>query len=768
MKMRLVFSFALAVLSLANRADAQGLLLDTRPVPIGRSYEIREVDIDARVRDQVAEVRVAQTFYNPGSTVIEAQYLFPLPDEGAIENVVLMVDGKELPGRLMAKEEARRIYEEIVRARKDPALVEYMGRGLFRTSVFPIPPGAERKVILKYTQLCKKEREIVEFAYPLGTQKFSAKPIGSLRLNVEIRSKDAIKSVYCPSDDAEVKRRDDHEASIRFERRNIQAVRDFRAVYTLAEGALSATVLSYKPESSEDGYFLVLASPEVKAADAKPQPKTVIFVLDRSGSMAGKKIEQARNALVGVLNNLRNDDLFNIIVYDDRVESFKPELLRYTSETRAEAERYVQNIREGGSTNIDGALKKGLGMLTSDDRPNYVLFLTDGLPTAGETGEMGIFRNAKEANKVRARLFAFGVGFDVNARLLDRLSGGNGGVSEYVKPDENLEKSLGRFSSKLTSPALASLRVEMVGTDLNRTYPRDIPDLFDGGQLVWVGRYRQSGPTKLRLTGKVGTETRTFEFPAELASTNASDTHQYVEKVWAIRRVGDIIDQIDLNGANKELTDELVALSKKYGILTPYTSFLADERVDLHAQVELRGRATEQLARLSEVSGASGVSQRGLKQSLNQAQNASSSSFEIDSTGPVAAAAAPSSLGMGGAFAGRMGAGGRGGIEGMALGQPVGGANRPTSTLSVKAGGAPQPTMRQVGAKTFFRRNNRWIDADVKPEEEAKAIVIEQFTDDYFKVANSQPATSNQYLTFEDEVLVKLDGKVYQVNRASR
>ena len=410
------------------------MIVDRRPtIPIARSYEIREVSIDARVRDQVAEVQVSQTFHNPGSSQLEAEFLFPLPEEGAIQNFVLLVDGKELPGRLMPKDEARRIYEDIVRTKRDPALLEYMGRGLYRTSVFPIPPGADRKLTMRYTQLCKRDRDVVEFAYPLGTQKFTTKPIQSLRLDVSIQSKEPIKSVYCPTDDASIRRNGDREASVSLERRDVIPSADFRLVYTLAEGTIGASVLSFRPSESEDGYFLLLASPQIKAADVPIQPKTVVFVLDRSGSMSGKKIEQARNALKSVLNNLRDDDLFNIVVYDDRVESFKPELQRFSSQVREEAIRFVDNIREGGSTNIDEALRASLGMIVDDRRPSYVIFLTDGLPTAGETRELNIADHCRQANARHARLFCFGVGYDVNARLLDRISGGNSGVSEYVQ-----------------------------------------------------------------------------------------------------------------------------------------------------------------------------------------------------------------------------------------------------------------------------------------------------------------------------------------------
>ncbi len=408
-----------------------------------------------------------------------------------------------------------RCYEEIVRTKRDPALLEYMGRGMFRTSVFPIPAGAERKVTLRYTQLCRRDREVVEFAYPFATQKFTAKPIQRLALNLQISSRDAIKSVYSPSHDATIQKSGDRDVTVKLEQRDVVPTSDFRLLYTLADGAIGATVLSYRPSDSEDGYFLLLASPQVKRPDAKPQPKTVLFVLDRSGSMSGKKIEQAKKSLVFVLNNLRDDDTFNIVVYDDRVESFKPELQRFTKETRDEASRYVENIHAGGSTNIDSALKTAMAMLRDDSRPSYVLFLTDGLPTAGEQKETAIAENCRGANKVHARVFAFGVGFDVNARLLDRLSGGNGGTSEYVRPDEDIEAHMSRFYAKITSPVLSNIQIEIAGSDVNRTYPRDVPDLFEGGQLVWVGRYRQPGKTKVRLAGKIGSEQTSLEFPAD-------------------------------------------------------------------------------------------------------------------------------------------------------------------------------------------------------------------------------------------------------------
>jgi Ca-activated chloride channel family protein len=791
----LLFGSALMGLIGSPGARAQGLIVDRRPtMPIGRSYEIREVSIDARVRDQVAEVQISQTFHNPGSFQIESEFLFPLPEDGAVQNFVLLVDGRELAGRLLNKDEARRIYEEIVRTKRDPALLEYMGRGLYRTSIFPIPPGADRKVTMRYTHLCKRERDVVEFSYPLSTQKFTSRPIQRLSINISLQSRDAIKSIYCPSDDARIDRIGDHEARVSLDRRDLIPGNDFRLVYTLRDGALGASVISYRPSHGEDGFFLLLASPEVRAPDTKPLPKTVIFVLDRSGSMAGKKIEQARKALKSVLNNLREDDLFNIVVYDDRVESFKPELERYSSRSRDEAERYVDNIREGGATNIDSALKSALGMIRDDTRPSYVLFLTDGLPTTGESRELQIAENCRQHNARHARLFCFGVGYDVNPRLLDRLSGNNSGTSEYVKPDEDIESHVGRFYSKMTSPVLSDLRIELSGVDVNRTYPRDIPDLFEGGQIVLVGRYRQSGRTNLRLSGKVAGERRSFEFPAELAESDRGSTYDFVERIWATRRVGYLIDQIDLSGQNRELVDELVNLSTKYGILTPYTSFLADERVPLHAAMHNADRTRQSLQELSATTGGYAVAQRDLKQYYMRAEKPMGQMMSSGSQGGGAGMG-----GMGGMYGGMMrsprGVGGGNATvarrsapglheEGrisergtLGVAQMKSQSAAPGQRFAPAAPALPalaageqeaqtQPTVRQIGSKTFYFKENRWVDSTVKPEEDAKAKVIRQFSDEFFTLARSQSAELNQYLTFAEPVTLKLAGIVYRIEPA--
>ena len=605
------------------------------PTPVVQQdcYKIKELGIRAKVVDQVAQVQVSQTFVNTGSRQMEVKFMFPLPYDGAIDQLTLLVDGKEYPAKLMNKKEARSIYEEIVRRNQDPALLEWMGTGMFQTSVFPVPAGAERTVTLRYNQLLRKDHQVTDFLCPLSTAKYTTHAVEKVELRVSIESAIPIKNVYSPSHAVEIERPDDHHAVVKHTMKNQVPTTDFRLFYDVEKGKVGAAVLSYRPKQGEDGYFLLLASPQIKAPEgADKVKKTVVFVVDRSGSMSGKKMEQAKAALKHVLNNLQEGDLFNIVAYDSSVESFRPELEKYTSETRKAAQGFVEGIYAGGGTNINGALTSALGHLKDDSRPNYVIFLTDGLPTVGETNEGKIVVSAKQNNKVHARIISFGVGYDVNSRLLDRLVRENFGQSEYVRPDEDIESSVAKLYSKISDPVMTDVTVKLEfdalntedGDPINRRYPAQVTDLFAGEQLVISGRYRKSGPIKVTLTGKVGGKTQKLDFPAELRSSSSDESYAFVEKLWAMRRIGAIIDELDLKGTNDELIKELVSLSLQHGILTPYTSFLADDqpnspRRDMASNFREAG---ERLKALEEVDGLGGFAQRAEKKELQSATRA--------------------------------------------------------------------------------------------------------------------------------------------------
>lgn len=688
---------------------------------------------------------------------MEVCFMFPLPYDGAIDQLTLLVDGKEFPAKLLAKDEARRTYESIVRKNKDPALLEWIGTGMFQTSVFPVPPGAERKVTLSYSQLCRKNGRLTDFLFPLSTAKYTSQPVEKLKIEVAIESQGDIKNVYSPTHDVELKR-DTHHATAVYKAENQTPGEDFRLLFDIDSGKLGTSVVSYRPKADDDGYFLLLTSPEIKRDAAERPKKTVLFVVDRSGSMSGAKIEQAKGALKFVLNNLREGDTFNIIAYDSAVESFRPELQKFDEETRKAALGFVEGLYAGGSTNIDGALTTALAQLKDSSRPNYVLFLTDGLPTAGERNEMKIVANSDSNNRVRARLAAFGVGYDVNSRLLDKLARQNSGQSEYVRPDENIEDRVSRLYNKIEAPVMTDVAIQFAVDDLpaeagepvNRLYPKKVFDLFEGDQLVLVGRYKRPGAAKVTVTGSVGGQKQSFDFPAELTAKSSDETFAFVERLWAMRRVGEIIDELDLKGQNDELVKELVELSTRHGIMTPYTSFLADETVNLRGLARNAATARDRLSQLEEAEGLGGFEQREYKGRLQGAKQASSSG------------GADFSFGSGGRKSG--GQRYAVGDKAKAAGAPAAAASGPQSAETATSDlPALEQTVRNVGAKSFYRRGKRWVDADVTEAQEKKAIRVKQFSDEYFKLAEQQGGKLSQYLVFDEALLVNLDGQAYLI-----
>jgi Ca-activated chloride channel family protein len=722
------------------------------PPPPPATYKVKEVEVQARLTDQVAQVQVSQTFENTGSRQIEAAFVFPLPYDGAVESMTLMVDGKEYPAKLLDAKEARKLYEDIVRKNKDPALLEWIGTGLFKTSVFPVPPGAKRTVSLRYAQLCRKQDGLTDFLFPLSTAKYTSHPVERVELRVAIDSQAGIKNVYSPTHAIEIKRPDDKQAIVTYISKNEVPSSDFRLLYDVGKGPVSTRVLSYRPEKDDDGFFLLLTSPEIKAPDAERPAKTVMFVIDRSGSMSGKKIEQARAAMKHVLNNLRSGDLFNIIAYDSQVEAFRPELQRYTEETRKAALGFVEGLYAGGSTNIDGALKAALGQLQDANRPNYVIFLTDGLPTAGETNEMKIAANAKEHNKARARIFAFGVGYDVNARLLERMVRDGFGQSEYVRPDENIEERVARFYNRIEAPVLSNVNIEFLmdakpeeGKIISRVYPRGPFDLFAGEQLVVVGRYKKAGTAKVVVSGTVGSQQQKFDFPAELVERSKDETNAFIEKLWAVRRVGEILDELDLKGKNEELIKELVALATRHGILTPYTSFMADDTGRVHDMAANVRRAEGRLNALAQTEGFGGVAQRDLRGAYKRAAVPDRELFA-----PSTPAAGPGLLERFAGEAKAQGGGAGGGIH--------------FADEAVREAQAAQQNLRNIGARTFFRRENgQWVDSQVTKEQEAQARRIRQFSDEYFELVRRHGRALAQYLAFDEPVLITIENQAYLI-----
>ncbi|TWT87400.1 von Willebrand factor type A domain protein [Pseudobythopirellula maris] len=762
---RLVGALGAALLAAAAaQAPAQGLLVHPdhpwplpRPIPTPTpsegSYKIGSVEVDATIKDRVATVQVAQTFENTSGRQVEASFVFPLPYDGAIDRLTFLVDGKEHEAELLSADEARKLYESIVRQNKDPALLEWVGTGLFRTSVFPIPAGETRTVTLRYTQLCRESHGLTDFVFPLSTAKYTSGVLDKIKVRVAIEQATPITNLYSPSHAVKVERPAPNRAVVKFDAEDELPTADFRLLCDVGSGQVGASLMSYRPDPDEPGYFLMLARPELPKPDAAQPAKTVLLVVDRSGSMSGEKIEQARGALKFVLRNLREGDTFNIVAYDDSVEAFKPELARFDDKTRAEAEAFADALMAGGSTNIDAALGRALGMLKDNKRPAYVVFLTDGLPTAGVTGEAQIAKNASELNKVRARLFSFGVGFDVNSRLLDKLSSENYGHAEYVRPNEDIEASVAKLYRRIGAPALvdAELKFRVEGSEkpadsvVGRVYPAGPFDLFAGDQAVVIGRYHEAGPVVATLAGRLGEETQTYDFAGEFTAESPDASDAFVARLWAMRRVGDLINQLDLNGRNEELVEELVSLATEHGIVTQYTSFLADENANPNAVASNRARGLQESEDLSVASGEYAFNQRAAKSMFGSRSGASGGGSGIQTFSAImpSAESAPASP------AERYSRVAQQAKQNVMFYDARSGRNRTADNI------------RQIAGKTFFLRDGKWVDSALDDEAIKNAESIERFGDAYFAFAREQGRAIGPYLAIEEPIVIEIDGRAY-------
>ncbi len=558
-----------------------------RPIPPPRPHpfaplEVRRHLVTVKIQDQTATTTVEQELYNPNPTAIEGSYLFPLPKGAQIERFGIESDGRTLDAELLPAEKAHRIYEEIVRRSRDPALLEYADRDAFRVRVFPIGPRASCRLRIAYTQWLRTDHGLVRYVYPLRVEKFSASPILQLGLRIELSSAQPLKSLYSPTHTVEIHRPDPHHATVRFEARDARAELDFALYFSRSGEGLGVNLLAHKTDD-EDGFFLLLLSPGPETADRTVLPRDVAFVLDTSGSMAGKKIEQAKNALRFCIENLNPEDRFEILRFSSEVEPLFGQLRPANRLHRDQAADFVEQLRAIGGTALDEALARALALRppgpanqTAADRPFVVLLLTDGRPTVGETDEARILTRFKQANPAGTRVFCFGIGTDVNTHLLDGIAEATRAASEYILPEEDLELKVSNFFSKISHPVLADPSLQFEGdVRVSALYPSPLPDLFCGDQLVLVGRYRGQGDARARLEGTSRESRRQFTWPVRFPDRCAD--HDFIPRLWATRRIGHLLDQIRLHGESEELKDEITELARRYGLVTPYTAYLIVE-----------------------------------------------------------------------------------------------------------------------------------------------------------------------------------------------
>ncbi|MCE7981301.1 MAG: VWA domain-containing protein [Caldilinea sp. CFX5] len=549
------------------------------PLPVVDPVRIEQQQVDVLIDGPVAQVHLTQLLRNHSAQTVEGAYLFPLPADAAISDFQMTVDGQTLEGQVLTKEEARRAYEEIVRRQRDPALLEYIGDNLFQVSLFPIPAGATRTVELTYVQILTQRDGLYHFRYPLRLQQYSAEPIKELAINLTLQNQAGLRTIYSPNHDITVERTSDDGGQVRYRATDVRPERDFSLYFGANQSPVGLNILSYKP-TGEDGYFVLLAAPSVEVDAAAVVARDIVMVVDISGSMQGEKIKQAKAAAHYVVDHLNTDDRFNLIAFSTGVRLWQTTLQPVEQDLLQEAHEWIDRLNASGSTDINRALLEALAQFTGDQpaRPAYLLFLTDGLPTQGETEISRILANVRtnRPTAVPMRLFPFGVGYDVNTDLLDTLSRELGGRSSYVQPEERIDEEVSHFYAGISTPVLSEVTLDFgSNTVVDDLYPYPLPDLFAGEQLVVAGRYRDGKAVDVTLRGKINGDRIIYRYPAQ--HFVAAGGEPAVARLWAARKISALLAQVRAQGPAQELIDAIVELSLQYGIVTPYTSAFVPE-----------------------------------------------------------------------------------------------------------------------------------------------------------------------------------------------
>lgn len=603
----------------ATTALADGMVIFPEVLGPG-NLGVRYHYVTVSIEDGHAITQVEQEFYNPYDSSVFGQYLFPVPPDAILSDFQATVDGQvQQVVRQDVATTNLTLYNAVAQQR-DPSLLQYVD---WESLAFDLDlgPGESCRMILKYEEVLIPVGGMYRYRYTLSTERYSSQPLEQVSLAVDVTASSGLANVYSSSHLVTIERLGKNQAQVRWKAQNFLPTDDFELFFAPVEGGFGGGLLTGQRNGSD--HLLFLFAPQEEPNPSGSLPKDIVFIIDHSGSMSGGKIEQARNALHFILGQLGEDDRFSIVDFSDHLKVFAPTLQPVEEGILADAWRYVDQLTADGGTDLDAALQAGLGIMADSERREavkVVVFLTDGLPTAGITDEALIAQRVAQTNaRLESRLHVFGVGYDVNTHLLDRLAADNGGTVTYVQPGENLETTLTGFYDRIAHPVLTDVQVEFEGLEAGELYPQATPDLFQGSSLLLTGRYRATSESVVvRVRGQAGAEEREYVYRFDLSQTGG---HDFVPRLWATRRVGDLLDQVRVKGESPELIEAIQELGLGYGLVTPYTTFVVQGQADGAASLANMILYADQAA-LNRASGSTTIQARVQNQAYQDATQA--------------------------------------------------------------------------------------------------------------------------------------------------
>ena len=710
---------------------ADGFIVIPGPHPLPHPFPLEVVfhNVDVEINGQSAVTKINQSFYNPSPHRLEGFYIFPIPKGAVINNFSMIINGEETKAELLDANKARKIYEDIVRQMRDPALLEYSEQNIFKLRIFPIEPRSEKKISISYSQVLESDNNLFEYIYPLNTEKFSAKPLKNVSVKIDLKSEGKLKNVYCPTHEVDIVNKSDNHSIISYEEQNVKPNIDFKLYFSKNASPVGLSVLTYQ-EGKDDGYFFLSASPSLEIDKSKMEDKDVTFIIDVSGSMSGNKIKQARKAILYCVDNLNENDKFEIIRFSTEAYALFNQLEVANKINRNKAKEFIDDLKAIGGTNIEEAFQLAFKNEQKSTRPHFVIFLTDGKPTIGEMDNEKLLKLISKSNSGSSRIFTFGIGNEINTHLLDRITEETKAWRTYIGEDEDIEIKVSNFYDRIQSPVLSDLKIDMgKGIEIYQTYPKDLPDLFKGTNLLVFGRYKGNGDSKVTLSGNVRGQRK--EYSTTVNFSDDDEEYNFIPPLWASRRIGHLLDLIRLNGEDKELVDEATTLAREHGIITPYTSYLILE------DEELRIRRNQLVDELQTI-----PSQPELRKTI--AADYSNMKIESGEQSVVTSRELQVLTGAGNYNQTRQG----------------------NKRMNYKDSEGNERNLSQqvknVSGRAVYQQDKFWIDSELQNQSDAKKVRVQFNSDEYFNLLNKEPETA-QFLALGQNVRFFFKNVFYEV-----
>lgn len=544
--------------------------------------------------DVTARTTLELTLSNWSTQDQTAELMLPIPAGMVLPDICPGQDRTRIRTDLLQADEVKAIIQQLVTDTNDPALMEFWDADFLQSPVFSVPSRSTSTLCLSYVQALNVQDNRIDYVLPRTESLEYRVP---WEITVHIRSAQSVCAVYSPSHELDIHREHDSWITAKNTAEYSSVPGPFQLYYLLEGDGLNATILSFPANNYDGGYFLLLAGlPTSPISPAEAIKRELTLVLDRSGSMKGTKIEQAKEAVSQVISDLDEGEAFNLITYNNSAEHFSHEPLLKDSSTEAAALDFVSRITAEGGTNLYGALEEALLQPPKEGMLPLILFVTDGRPTRGNTSELEIRDLVLSANPYYRRVYTLGVGYDLNAPLLDGMAEFSLARSMFVAPDEAVGGAIRDIFANFARPMLADPWVRSVAQDgssetprIYNTLPFSIQDLFKGDPLVMIGQYVGQAPFDIEISGNYLNEMRSFSFPFD--PSTASVKHGFIPRLWTSRAIAAIIDEIRQMGADPslqradarlwDLSVAMVDSSLSSGILTEYTAFFGTGEVDL-------------------------------------------------------------------------------------------------------------------------------------------------------------------------------------------